>query len=221
MSKISVLIVDDHAVVREGARQTLDAQSDIEVIGVAEGGGEALALLGTLRPNTAIIDISMPGLSGLDLIRLIPRMSPDTKVIVLSVHQSKAFIREALASGALGYVLKTAPITDLIEAVRAVSRGEHYLSARVRAEVVSGYAKNKDGAIAEGGYDALSEREQQVFRLVVQGKTNKQIGDLLTVSPRTVEKHRSAILHKLRLRDAVEMVRYAVKLGIIDAESEG
>ena len=218
MSKISVLIVDDHAVVREGARQTLDAQSDIEVIGVAEDGGKALALLGTLRPNTAIVDISMPGLSGLDLIRLIPRASPDTKVIVLSVHQSHAFIKEALASGALGYVLKTAPITDLIEAVRAVSRGEYYLSARIRAEVVSNYTRTKDEKDSDSGYDTLSEREQQVFRLVVQGKTNKQIGELLFLSPRTVEKHRSAILHKLNLRDAIEMVRFAVKLGIVEAE---
>ena len=218
MSKISVLIVDDHAVVREGARQTLDAQSDIEVIGVAENGGEALALLETLRPNAAIVDISMPGLSGLDLVRLIPRASPATKVIVLSVHQSQAFIREALASGALGYVLKTAPITDLIEAVRAVSCGEYYLSARIRAEVVANYTRTKDEKASDRGYDTLSEREQQVFRLVVQGKTNKQIGDLLFLSPRTVEKHRSAILHKLNLRDAIEMVRFAVKLGIVEAE---
>lgn len=216
MSKISVFIVDDHAVVREGARQTLGAQPDIEVIGVAEDSGEALGLLETLRPDTAIIDISMPGLSGLDLIRSIPRLSPATKMVMLSVHQSPAFIREALAAGALGYVLKTAPITDLIEAVRAVARGEYYLSARIRAEVVAGYAKAKGSDASDSGYDALSEREQQVFRLVVQGKTNKQIGDLLNLSSRTVEKHRSSILHKLNIRDTVEMVRYAVKLGIVD-----
>lgn len=218
MVKTKVLIADDHALVRQGARQALQDLPDVEVIGLAEDGEDALRLAELHRPDVLLLDISMPGLNGIDVIPLLKRSCPQTRIVVLSIHQKEVFVQQALAAGALGYVLKTAPISDVIDAVRAAAKGDHFFSAKVEAAVVSGYLKRPDATPAQHGYDSLTEREQQVFRLVVQGRSNKQIGELLALSPRTVEKHRAAILHKLEVRDAVEMVRYAVKLGIIEAD---
>ncbi|MEK6591713.1 MAG: response regulator transcription factor [Pseudomonadota bacterium] len=218
MVKTKVLIADDHALVREGARQALHGLPDAEVIGLAEDGESALRLAQQHHPDVLLLDISMPGLNGIDVIPLLKRSCPQTRIVVLSIHQKEVFVQQALAAGALGYVLKTAPISDVIDAVRAVAKGNYFLSAKIEAAVVSGYVKKPDAMPAQHGYDTLTEREQQVFRLVVQGRSNKQIGELLALSPRTVEKHRAAILHKLDVRDTVDMVRYAVKLGILDPD---
>lgn len=218
MVKTKVLIADDHALVREGARQALQGLPDAEVVGLAEDGESALRLAQRHRPDVLLLDISMPGLNGIDVIPLLKRSCPQTRIVVLSIHQKEVFVQQALAAGALGYVLKTAPISDVLDAVRAVAKGNYFLSAKIEAAVVSGYVKKPDALPAQHGYDTLTEREQQVFRLVVQGRSNKQIGELLGLSPRTVEKHRAAILHKLDVRDTVDMVRYAVKLGILDPD---
>lgn len=218
MVKTKVLIADDHALVREGARQALQGLPDAEVVGLAEDGESALRLAQRHRPDVLLLDISMPGLNGIDVIPLLKRTCPQTRIVVLSIHQKEVFVQQALAAGALGYVLKTAPISDVINAVRAVAKGNYFLSAKIEAAVVSGYVKKPDALPAQHGYDTLTEREQQVFRLVVQGRSNRQIGELLALSPRTVEKHRAAILHKLDVRDTVDMVRYAVKLGILDPD---
>ena len=203
---------------REGAKQALSAQADIEVVGEAQDGDEALHMARELRPDVVMLDISMPGLSGLDLIPLIKRALPETEIIVLSIHQKEPFVQHALTSGARAYVLKTAPIADVLKAVRAVTRGEYYLSAKIEAAVITAFAGARENKVPSG-YDALSEREQQVFRLVVHGRSNRQIGELLNLSPRTVEKHRAAILHKLNLKDTVDLVRYAVKLGVLNTDA--
>ena len=217
MVKTRVLIADDHALVREGARQAIDGLPDAEVVALAEDGESALRLAQQHRPDVLLLDISMPGLTGIDVIPLLKRACPQTRIVVLSIHQKELFVQQALSAGALGYVLKTAPISDVIDAVRAVAKGHYFLSAKIEAAVVSGYV-NKPDAVPHG-YGSLTDREQQVFRLVVQGRSNRQVGELLALSPRTVEKHRAAILHKLDVRDTVEMVRYAVRLGIIDADN--
>lgn len=171
-----------------------------------------------LNPDVIVLDVSMPGLSGLDVIPLMKRALPRTQIVVFSMYQKQAFIQQALRSGAAGYVLKTAPVSDLLEAIRTVHRGEYYLGTRIQAEVIGAYAKSRRGSPPAHSYDALSDREQQVLRLVVQGKTNKQIGEILCLSPRTVEKHRSTILHKLNVKDTLELFKYAVRLGIVDNE---
>jgi two-component system, NarL family, response regulator NreC len=216
--KTKVLIADDHALVREGARQALQSLPDAVVVGLAEDGESALRLAQECLPDVLLLDISMPGLNGIDVIPLLKRTCPQVRIVVLSIHQKEVFVQQALAAGALGYVLKTAPISDVIDAVRSVAKGHYFLSAKIEAAVVSGYVK-KPESVPQHGYDSLTEREQQVFRLVVHGRSNKRIGELLALSPRTVEKHRAAILHKLELRDTVEMVHYAMKLGIIDVEA--
>lgn len=216
MPKIRVLIADDHSLVREGARQLIDAQRDMEVIGEGHRGDDALRLARELHPDIAIVDISMPDLNGIDLIALLRRASPATQAIVLSVHQDPVMVRRALASGAKAYVVKTAPVSELLQAIRSVSAGQTFLSSHFDGAELPAL---NEAAHVEQPYDLLTEREQQVFRLVVHGRTSQQIADVLCISSRTVEKHRAALLHKLGVKDIVGLMRYAAKLGVISDET--
>jgi two-component system response regulator NreC len=218
MSKIRVLIADDHAVVRSGLQQLLGGQADMEVVGEAADGREALEKAKTLKPDVMILDIAMPEVSGLEAVVLIREAAPATQIVMLSMHAKESFVHQVLASGALGYVLKASPTGDVIEAVRAAHRGEYFLSSRIKAEVVGAYLDSRKQAPSVRGYDLLSEREQQIFRLVAEGSSTNQIADVLCVSPKTVEKHRTNIMKKLGLKDRLEMVKYAVKIGIIDPQ---
>lgn len=218
MSKIRVLIADDHAVVRSGLQQLLGAQPDMEVVGEAADGREALEKAKSLKPDVMILDIAMPEVSGLEAVGLIREAAPSTQIVMLSMHAKESFVHQVLASGALGYVLKASPTGDVIEAVRAAHRGEYFLSSRIKAEVVGAYLDSRKQAPSVRGYDLLSEREQQIFRLVAEGSSTNQIADVLCVSPKTVEKHRTNIMKKLGLKDRLEMVKYAVKIGILDPQ---
>ena len=218
MAKTRVLIADDHSFVREGARQLIAAQPDLEVVGDVDSGNSLVQKARELHPDIVVLDISMPDLNGLDLIVLLRRVSPSSRVVILSFHREPMMVRRALNSGAKAYVAKTAPVTELLDAIRAVRDGQTYLSSHIDPGSLSA----ADSASAPGQspqpYDLLSEREQQVFRLVVQGKTSQQIGDLLCISPRTVEKHRASVLQKLAMKDTLELVRFAAKLGVILAD---
>ena len=218
MHRMRVLIADDHAIVREGLKQLLNSQQDMEVVGEAEDGREALEKAKSLRPDVTLLDIAMPRLSGLEAVRLIKEAVPDTRIVVLSMHKKEAYVHQVFASGALAYVLKASPSSDVLEAIRAVHRGEYFLSSKIRAEVIGTYLQSRREKPAVRGYDLLSEREQQVFRLLVEGNSTNQVADVLCVSPKTVEKHRTNVMKKLDLHDLVAMVKYAVKIGIIDPE---
>lgn len=213
-----ILIADDHAIVREGLRQLLNSQRDMEVAGEAQDGREALEKAKLLRPDVTILDIAMPGLSGLEAVRLIKEAVPGTQIVVLSMHEKEAYVHQVFASGALAYVLKASPSTDVLEAIRAAHRGEYFLSSKIRAEVIGRYLESRKEQPAVRGYDLLSEREQQVFRLMVEGNSTNQIADVLCVSPKTVEKHRGNVMNKLGIHDLVALVKYAIKIGIIDPE---
>ncbi len=215
---MKILIADDHAIVREGLGQLLNSQQDMEVVGEAENGREAVEKAKSLRPDVTLLDIAMPGLSGLEAVRLIKDALPDTQIVVLSMHKKEAYVHQVFASGALAYVLKASPRSDVLEAIRAVHRGEYFLSSKIRAEVISSYLKGRREEPAVRGYDLLSEREQQVFRLIVEGNSTTQIADVLCISPKTVEKHRANVMKKLDIHDLVAMVKYAIKIGIIDPE---
>lgn len=171
-----------------------------------------------LHPDVAVIDISMPDLNGLDLIVLLRRASPATRVVILSFHREPMMVRRALSSGAKGYVAKTAPVTELIDAIRAVCAGKTFLSSHIDPGAQEDPDVSMQSCDQSRAYDLLTEREQQVFRLVVQGKTSPQIGELLCISSRTVEKHRAALLHKLGVKDTVGLMRCAVKLGVVLAD---
>jgi two-component system response regulator NreC len=213
-----ILIADDHAIVREGLRQLLNSQRDMEVAGEAQDGREALEKAKSLRPDVTLLDIAMPGLSGLEAVRLIKEAVPDTQIVVLSMHEKEAYVHQAFTSGALAYVLKASPSTDVLEAIRAAHRGEYFLSSKIKAEVIGRYLESRKEKPAVRGYDLLSEREQQVFRLMVEGNSTNQIADVLCVSPKTVEKHRGNVMNKLGIHDLVALVKYAIKIGIIDPE---
>jgi two-component system response regulator NreC len=213
-----VLVADDHAIVREGLRQLLNSQRDMEMVGEAEDGREALEKAKSLRPDVTVLDIAMPRLSGLEAVRLIKEAVPNIQIVVLSMHKKEAYVHQVLDAGALGYVLKASPSSDVLEAIRAVYRGEYFLSSKIRAEVIGTYLESRREKPAVRGYDLLSEREQQVFRLIVEGNSTNRIADVLCVSPKTVEKHRANVMKKLGIHDVVAMVKYAIKIGIIDPE---
>lgn len=216
--KIRVLVADDHAIVREGASRLLNAQADMTVVGEAQDGRQALEMARALKPDVAVLDISMPELSGLDLVVLLRESLPETRIVVLSVHKKEAFVQQMLSNGALAYVLKTSPTSDLLEAIRAAMHGEYFLSSKVHAEVIGSYLRQPLCGEDEAGYAKLSGREQQVFRLVAQGKTTRQIAEILFLSPRTVEKYRAGSMQKLGLKDLVEVIHYAMQHGLVASD---
>lgn len=212
MSTIRILIADDHAIVREGALRLLNSQPDMTVVGEAHEGTEVMPLARSLRPDVAVLDISMPGLSGLELVPLLQAELPDVQIVLLSVHKKEAFVMQALDLGARAYVLKTSPTDDLLAAVRAVHRGEYFLSAKVQAELIGSYLRQPNKKVDR---NALSEREQQVLRMVAQGMTTKQVASALYLSARTVDKYRASVMHKLQLKSLNDLLRYAIQHGLV------
>ncbi len=218
MSNINVLIADDHSVVREGLCKLIDEQKDMKVLDTAADGLKAVKKVKELKPDVALLDIQMPELNGLEAVGLIKEAVPETQVVLLSMHKKDAYVHQALTAGAMGYVLKASPTTDVLEAIRAVHRGEYYLSSKINSKLITAFLKSRTEKPPVSGYDLLSEREQQVFRLLVEGKSSAEIADILCISPKTVEKHRANTMKKLDIHNMVSMVKYAIKIGIIGPE---
>ena len=217
--KLSILVADDHAVVRDGICQLLLSHPAMQLAGCAENGEEVVQKARQLKPDVILLDIAMPRLNGLETLPLLQEAVPAARVVILSMYDKEAYVHRALSAGAAGYVLKTDSGKEVIDAILKVAAGQYYLSDRLNSELIRKYlhpvAQKKS---VDSGYDSLSEREQQIFRLVVQGQQTKDIARMLYLSPRTVEKHRCNIARKLGIHDSVAMVRYAVKIGIIDPE---
>ncbi len=213
-----VLLADDHVIVREGLKKLLDGEPDITVVGEAADGIEALEKAKASRPDVVVIDITMPRLSGLEAVPLIKEALSDVKIVVLSMHKREAYVHQVFSSGALAYVLKASSSDEILEAVRTAYRGEYFLSSKIRSDVINVYLKSDREKPVVRGYDLLSEREQQVFRLVVEGNSTDTIADILCISPKTVEKHRSSVMKKLDIHDVLGLIKYAVKVGIVDPE---
>jgi DNA-binding NarL/FixJ family response regulator len=218
MTKIRVLIADDHEVVRDGLKHVLGNQTDIEVVGEAEDGFDAVKKVKAIKPDVVLLDISMPRLNGIEAVQLIRESVPKSKIIVLSMHKKEPYVHKLLSGGVLGYVLKASPSTELISAIRAVSRGEYYLSPAISQEVVSGYVEKWGVKSAKLNKDVLSDRENQVLRLTVDGNSINQTAEILSLSPKTVERHRANIMKKLKINNIVEMMKYAIEFNIIDPE---
>jgi DNA-binding NarL/FixJ family response regulator len=206
-----VLIADDHGIVRSGLRILLEQQEGIEVIAEAENGLQARDIAIAERPDLAILDVKMPELTGLEATREIRAKAPEVAVLILSMHDEERYLFEALKAGASGYVLKRAADTDLLAAIAAVERGEPFLTPEAQQVLI----KDVLGG-GEGREDVLTPREQEVVRLVAEAHTNREIAELLGLSEKTVENHRANAMRKLGMRDRVELVRYAIRRGLIE-----
>lgn len=218
MSVIKVLIADDHVMVREGLCQLLGTQPDIKVVGEASDGMEALEKAKTLRPDVLLLDIAMPVLSGLEAASLICQTVPETRVIILSMYEKEAYVHRALSAGALGYLLKGEPSDALLEAIRVVFKGRYFLSPKMTSGIIDVYLKNRKKELGASRYELLTEREKQVFLLLAEGNSSATVSDILCISPKTIEKHRANICKKIGLSNPIDMMKYAVRIGVIDPE---
>jgi DNA-binding NarL/FixJ family response regulator len=207
-----LVIADDHGVVRGGLRLLLDRQPDMEVVGEAADGEEAVAEALAHRPDLAILDVAMPRLTGLQATRDIKAIAPEIDVLILSMHDDEHYLYEALKAGASGYVLKQKADQDLVDAVRAVARGESFLTNSAQRSLVREWMADP----SSGPREPLSPREQEVLKLIADAHTNREISEMLGLSEKTVESHRGSILRKLGMRDRVELVRYAIRRGLIE-----
>ena len=219
MNQIRVLVVDDHTIVREGVRMLLSAQPGIEVIGEAANGLEAVHKTRELKPDVVVMDIAMPGMSGLEATEVIKQSNPEVQVLALTVHESEEYFFRLLSAGGSGYVLKGAGSADLISAVQAVARGDVFLSPTVAKKLVGDYLTRVRSGEEQDSYGGLTPREQEVLKLLAEGNTAREIADQLVLSISTVQTHRSHIMRKLDLHNRAELIKYAIRRGIIDMDA--
>lgn len=211
------MLADDHQVVRQGLRALLEVEPDFHLVGESGDGLLTLELIERLKPNVLVLDLMMPGLSGLEVIRRAKRIVPQTHVVVLSMHAVEAYVLEALRQGAAGYVLKDSSAADLVQAVREVARGRRYLSPPLSERAIERYAQRAEG-VTEDSYEMLTTREREVLHLAAEGHTSAEIAARLGISPRTGETHRANLMHKLGIHTQTDLVRYALRRGIIPME---
>lgn len=227
MKPITVLLVDDHDVVRTGLRSFLNTQEDVEVVAEARNGEEALLRAEELKPDLVIMDITMPGMDGLDATRRLKTRDPECLVLALTVHEDKQYFMEMLSAGASGYITKQAAADDLVAAIRAVAAGQVYLQPALARWLLEDYqrlakqeqtqVKLTESGETLVGLETLSQREREVLELVGQGWNNQKIGKQLGLSPKTIARHRERIMHKLNMHSRTELVKFAIRTGLIAA----
>jgi two-component system, NarL family, response regulator NreC len=215
MRKLRILLGDDHTLVRQGLRKILEECADWEVVAETSDGREAVRQALALKPDVAILDIGMPMMNGIEATRQIVRRSDTIRVLILSMHSNEAYIIQALKAGARGYLLKDSADVDLVRAVASVAAGKSFFSPAVSKVMLDDYVRHLSDKGIVDRYESLSEREREIFQLIAEGHSNKEIADLLSVSPATVETHRAHILQKLDVHNTAELVLYAVRRGIV------
>lgn len=215
MNKIRVILADDHRILREGIRALIEDQDDMVVVGESEDGMATVKMVGELEPDVVVMDIAMPLLNGLEATRQIHRDFPQVKVLILTMHDNEEYIRQVLAAGALGYVLKDAAARDLLGAIRTVNQGEAILSPAITRLVIEDYLRWGD-IRPEDTTDGLTPREREILQLIAEGYTNKEIAGILSLSIKTVQSHRTNLMNKLDLHDRGELIKYAIQKKIID-----
>lgn len=215
MDPIRILLADDHTVVRDGLRVLLERQPGFEIAGEASDGIEAIRLAEECTPDVVLMDIAMPLLNGIEATRRIVEKCPRTAVVILSMHYDESYILRSLKAGARGYLVKDSAKTDLINGIRAVHEGRSFLSPKVSRILQDDHMRQLESKGVDDSFDLLTDREREIFQLVAEGRTNKEIASLLNISPYTIDTHRTHILQKLNLHSAPELILYAVRKGII------
>jgi len=216
---ITILLADDHSIVRQGLRALLEVELDFCIVGEAADGLEVTQLIEYLQPDVLVLDLMMPGLDGLEVTRRVNQRSPQTRIIILSMYGNEAYVVEVLRNGAAGYVLKKSTADELVRAVRAVVAGQRYLSPPLSEQTIETYMQKADES-TQDLYDLLTAREREVLYLVAEGHTNAEIATRLFISPRTVEMHRANLMRKLDLRSQADLIRYALRRGIGSLNSD-
>jgi two-component system response regulator NreC len=214
--KIRILLADDHTILRAGLKMMLNAQSDMEVVGEAQDGRQAINEAQRLQPDIVLMDITMPDMNGIEATRQIKRSLPDIKVLILTMHEHDEYVFQALRAGASGYILKEAADTELITALHVVQTGQFYLSPAAQSVMVGDYLQRVRTGEEKDSYNSLTEREREILKLVAEGYTNNQIAEQLVISPKTVDTHRTHIMDKLNLHSRAELVKYAMRRGLLE-----
>jgi two-component system, NarL family, response regulator NreC len=215
MKKIRVLLADDHTLMRRGLRLIVEQQPDLVVVGEAEDGRQAITLAASLRPDVAVLDIGMPNLNGIEAAKQITDGKSGAAIIILSMHADETYILRALKAGARGYLLKDSAESDLVRAIRSVAEGKSFFSPAVSKVLLEDYVKKLQRTGSEDSYDLLTPREREILQLIAEGKSNKDVANLLNLSVYTVETHRANLMEKLKLKSVPELTLYAVRKGII------
>ena len=217
MKKIKVVVADDHTILRQGIKALLNNQEEIEVVGGAKDGWEAIKAIEELLPVVFLMDIARPGLNGLEATRRIKKKFPKTKVVVLTMHTNEEYIFQILNAGADGYLVKETAFQDLISAINSVHRGEAFMSPSISKKVMTDYIQRAQGE-ERVGFDTLTTREREILQLVAEGNSNKKIAEVLFISPKTVETHRAHIMDKLNIHDRAGLIKYAIRKGMINLD---
>jgi two-component system, NarL family, response regulator NreC len=215
LSRIRVFITDDHQVLREGIRLLLEKVTDMELVGEAENGGDALAKISQLMPDIVLMDITMPLVNGLEATRQIKQKYPSIKVLILTMHETDQYLSEMLEVGASGYVVKTTTSGELISAIRSVYQGDIYLYPSIARMLVGDYLQRVKSGEEKTSYNGLTLREREILKYIAEDRQNREIGDLLNISVRTVQAHRAHLMEKLGAHDRTELVKYAIRKGMI------
>lgn len=213
---IRILIVDDHTILRAGLKMMLNAQPDMEVVGEAQDGRQAIYEVQRLQPDVILMDITMPDMNGIEATRQIKKMLPEARVLILTMHENDEYVFQALRAGASGYILKEAADTELISALHVIQNGQFYLSPAAQSVMVGDYLQRVRIGEEKDSYSTLTEREREILKLVAEGHTNNQIAERLVISPKTVDTHRTHIMDKLNLHSRAELVKYAMRRGLLE-----
>jgi two-component system response regulator NreC len=216
MMNMRILLADDHTILRAGLKMMLNAQPDMEVIGEAQDGRHAISEALRLRPDIVLMDITMPDMNGIEATRQIKKSLADVKVLILTMHENDEYVFQALRAGASGYMLKEAADTELITALHVVQNGHFYLSPTAQSVMVGDYLQRVHSGEERDSYSSLTEREREILKLVAEGYTNNQIAERLVISPKTVDTHRTHIMDKLNLHSRAELVKYAMRRGLLE-----